>query len=56
MFTKTCLLRVCDLHIDMCYLLYDVLSLIYVLYIELELLLSGGFKSITVAKASSIFM
>ena len=31
-----------------------VLSLIYVFYIELEL--SGGFKSITVVKASSIFM
>ena len=35
---------------------YDVLSLLCVFYIELELSLPGGFKSITVVKASSIFM
>ena len=56
MSTKTCLLRACDIHIDVYYLLYDLLSLLYVFYIELELSLSGGLKSITVVKASSIFM
>ena len=59
MFTKTCLLRACDIHIDVCYLLYDILSPLYVFYIELELSLCGGLKSITVVKvveASIIFM
>ena len=40
----------------MYYLLYDLLSLLYVLHIELQLSLSRGLKSITVVKASSIFM
>ena len=49
MFTKTCLLRACDIHIDVCYLLY-------VFYIELELSLSAGLKIIIVVKDSSIFV
>ena len=32
-----------------------MLSLLYVFYIELELSLSGGFRSITIVKDSSIF-
>ena len=32
------------------------MSPIYIFYIELELYLSGGLKSITIIKASSIFM
>ena len=43
------------IYIYVCSLLCDVLSLPYVFYIELELYLSGGFKSITVVEASSIF-
>ena len=53
---QTCLLQACDTHIDVCYLLYDMLSLLYVFYIELELSLSGGLKSIIIVKDSSIFM
>ena len=34
---------------------YMMWCLLYVFYIKLELYLSGGFKSITVGKASSIF-
>ena len=69
MFTKTCLLWACDIHIDVCYLLYDMWLLLYVFsrilepvlvslafYIDLELSLSGGIKSITIVRASSIFM
>ena len=41
MFTKICLLRVCDIHIDVCYLLYDMLSLLYIFYIELVLFLQA---------------
>ena len=44
------------IYIDACYLLYDMLFLLYVFYVELELSLSGGLKSIIVVKASSIFM
>ena len=43
------------IYIYVCSLLCDVLSLLYVFYIELELYLSGGFKSITVVEDSSIF-
>ena len=44
------------IYIYVCSLLCDVLSLLYLFYIELELYLSVGFKSITVVvKASSIF-
>ena len=32
----------CDIHIEECYLLYDMLFLLDVFYIELELSLSGG--------------
>ena len=56
MFTKTCLLRACAIHIDACDLLYDMLFLPYVFYVKLELSLSGGLKSIIVVNASSIFM
>ena len=50
---KTCLLRACDIHIDACYLLYDMLFPLYVFNIELQLSLSCGLKSIIVVKASS---
>ena len=56
MFTRTCLLRAYDIHIDVCYLLYDIICLLYIFYIELELSLSGELKSITVVKAPRIFM
>ena len=37
-----------DVHIDVCYLPYDMICLLYVFYIEFQLPLSGGLKSITV--------
>ena len=40
----------CDIHINVCYLLYDILFLLYVFYIELELSLASGIKSVLVVK------
>ena len=51
---NTCLLPACDIYTLMCvnsYSVYDVLSLLYVSYIESDLSLSGGFNNITAVKA-----
>ena len=45
-------LVICTLMFVLSYMMW---CLLYVFYIKLELYLSGGFKSITVVKASSIF-